>query len=77
MDKRGLTREQAAEYLGITTSALTDWVRRELVPGPIPGTHRWDRKAIDVALDKLSGLAPTIEPSPLQRWKAEQDARGA
>jgi hypothetical protein len=26
------------------------------MPGPIPGTHKWDRKAIDASLDRLSGL---------------------
>jgi hypothetical protein len=77
MTPRCFTREQAAEYLGITTSAFADWVRRGIIPGPIPNTHRWDRRAIDAALDKQSGLAPTIEPSAYQRWKAERDARAS
>ena len=32
------------------------WIRRGILPGPIPGTHKWDRKAIDRALDRASGL---------------------
>jgi hypothetical protein len=32
--------------------AFDEWVRRGIVPGPIAGTRRWDRKAIDAALDK-------------------------
>lgn len=54
---RGLTREQAAEYCGCeTVEAFQTWVRRGIVPGSIPGTARWDRKAIDRALDRRSGL---------------------
>ena len=54
---RGLSRKDAAAYSGCDTlSAFNDWIRRGILPGPIPGTHRWDRKAIDWALDKASGL---------------------
>jgi len=37
--RRGLTRDDAAEYLGLTTEGFSEWVRRGIVPGPIPGTH--------------------------------------
>jgi hypothetical protein len=59
-----------------TLSAFNDWIRRGIMPGPIPGTHKWDRKAIDAALDRLSGLQPTIEPqlSPYDEWKASENA---
>jgi hypothetical protein len=75
-EQRGLTREQVAAYLGISTDAAADWQRRGLIPGPIPGTHRWDRKAIDRALDRLSGIA-SDEPqlSPLEQWKRERAGR--
>jgi hypothetical protein len=33
-----------------------------LVHGPIKGTKRWDRKAIDLALDKASEIARTRRP---------------
>lgn len=70
---RGLTREQAAEYVGCeSTGAFDAWVRKGIVPGPIPGTHRWDRKAIDRALDRRSGLLEPADIS-LQEWLA-QDA---
>lgn len=73
---RGLSRDQAAAYAGCgSLSAFSDWVRRGIMPGPIPGTHKWDRKAIDEALDRLSGLQPTIASSPFDQWKADQDAR--
>lgn len=53
---RGLTREQAAEYCGCeTVDAFSDWVRRGIVPGPIRGTTRWDRRQIDRWLDRRWG----------------------
>jgi hypothetical protein len=74
--RRGLSRDEAAAYGGCESlSAFSDWIRRGIMPGPIPGTHKWDRKAIDAALDRLSGLQLTIAPSPFDQWKAEQDAR--
>jgi hypothetical protein len=56
LEPRGLSREQAAAYRGCASSAFDDWQRRGIVPGPIRGTKRWDRKAIDATLDKASGL---------------------
>jgi hypothetical protein len=73
---RGLSREDAAAYGGCQSlSGFSDWIRRGIMPGPIPGTHKWDRNAIDAALDRLSGLQSTIASSPFDEWKAEQDAR--
>ena len=77
---RCLNRESAAEYCGCSPSAFDDWVRRGIVPGPLRGTKQWDRKAIDVALDKMSGLeTETTSTDPhaaatmaLQRWLAER-----
>lgn len=80
IESRGMSKEQAAAYAGCETlSAFNDWIRRGIMPGPIPGTHKWDRKAIDAALDQLSGLGPKIETqlSPYDAWKASQNARAA
>jgi predicted DNA-binding transcriptional regulator AlpA len=71
---RLLTREQAAAYCGIGLAMFTNWVRSGIIPGPVPGTHRWDRKAIDAALDQASGLQSTMSPSPLDAWKARHNA---
>jgi hypothetical protein len=61
MIPRCLNRPQAAEYCGCCSlRAFDEWVRRGIVLGPIPGTRRWDRKAIDAALDKRSNLAPEL-----------------
>lgn len=77
LEPRGLSKEDAAAYAGCETmSAFNDWIRRGIVPGPIPGTTRWDRKAIDAALDRASGLiAPSEQISPYKRWKAEREGQ--
>jgi len=66
---RGLTVDEAARYAGCkTVSAFRDRVRRGLLPKPMPGTHSWDRKAIDKALDMASGLENTRTTTELDDW---------
>ena len=72
---RLLTREQAAAYCGLSVHGFSEWVKTGRLPGPIRGTIRWDRKAIDAALDQASGLQATLQPSPLEEWKARRNAR--
>ncbi len=67
---RGLSREVAALYCGLSKEGFDEWVRRGLVPGPIPGTQRWDRKAIDLALDRASGICNDCDDqSPFAAWE--------
>lgn len=56
IEPRRLTLRQAADYCALMPSGFAAWQRQGIVPGPIPGTKRWDRKALDAALDKASGL---------------------
>ncbi|RXG86138.1 hypothetical protein EAS62_37850 [Bradyrhizobium zhanjiangense] len=79
-EPRGISKKQAAAYAGCESlSAFNEWVRRGIMPKPIPGTRKWDRKAIDAALDRLSGLQPKIEAqlTPYDAWKASQNASAA
>ena len=46
-EPRLLTKSEAAAYCRCSLSAFDDWIRRGIMPSSIPGTHRWDRKAID------------------------------
>ncbi|MDB5824135.1 MAG: hypothetical protein JWR21_2839, partial [Herminiimonas sp.] len=64
-------------------SAFSRWVSEGIVPKPLPGTRRWDRKALDIALDKLSGI-PVSSPSKendgdrqLAEWIAQDEVRKA
>lgn len=73
---RGLTRQEAAAYAGCQTiSAFKERIRRGLLPGPMPGTRTWDRKAIDAALDRASGLTAKSGLSPLEEWRAKRARR--
>lgn len=73
---RLLTRQQAADYCNLSPSAFSSWVRSGKLPHPLPGTTRWDLKAIDLALDKLSGLHTQTEPSsPLDEWREKRARR--
>lgn len=76
MTRRLLTQIELADYLSLSESGVADWRRRGLIPGPIPGTHRYDKKAVDLALDKRSKLS-TTPTSALDEWKAGQNARGS
>ena len=45
-EQRCLSRDQAAAYCGCDSlSTFADWIRKGIIPGPIPGTRRWDRRA--------------------------------
>lgn len=66
--KRGLTLEEAAKYCGVSESTFKKWQADGLVPRPWPGTRRYDRKALNQALDRMSGIKPS---SPYENWKAE------
>ena len=72
---RLLTREQAAAYCGVGLTTFTAWTRRGIVPGPVHRTHRWDRKAIDAALDVLGCIDDKLEGKALDQWKAQRRAR--
>ena len=54
---RGMTRDDAAAYCSLSPSTWDRWVSDGRMPPPVPGTHRWDRRAIDLAWDRLSGIA--------------------
>lgn len=70
----------AAAYCGVTLNTWSKWVAAGTVPAPLPGTRRWDRKAIDIVLDRLSGIESPVAPpeeNPLEKWMREDAARQA
>lgn len=71
---RLLTRTQAAEYCGLKPSGFDKWIASGKLPRPLAGTRRWDRKALDLALDQLSGITASAVPSEedeADRWFRE------
>jgi hypothetical protein len=63
-----LTRDQAAELCGLTPSGFDVWVRKGIVPGPVKGTRRWSRVALERA---LAGEVPANDDAEeaYRRWK--------
>lgn len=57
-DKAGI-----CAYLGDISSATYDkWRTMGIVPGPVPGTTRYDLRAHDAVLDRLAGISADDEP---------------
>ncbi len=80
---RLIGRKEAAEYCGISPTCFSMWVASHKMPPAIPGTRKWDKRAIDAKLDEISGLlslhAPTTatvhERNTFDWWKARQAER--
>ena len=53
--RRGLSREEAAMYLGVSASKFDELVRDGRMPGPkrIDGRKIWDVHALDLAFNSL------------------------
>lgn len=65
---RVLRRSEAAAYCGLSPRGFDEWVRAGRLPAPLPGTKRYDRKAIDAALDRASGLTQIDEADEFEAW---------
>ncbi len=73
--KRLLTKKEAAEHCGLSVRGFGSWIARGLIPSALPGTNRWDLKALNHCLDRLSGLtSPHAEEDPFGQWLAGRDA---
>jgi len=74
---RLIGRQEAAAYCGISPTCFSMWVATHKMPPPIPGTRKWDRRAIDAKLDEISGLAPAEPEDRYEKWMRENgDAKG-
>jgi hypothetical protein len=64
---RGLNREQAALYVGLSASTFNKLVAAHVLPAALAFGRRrvWDRRALDKALDAMSGMnsAAFAEPT--------------
>ena len=75
MDPRCIPIGEAAAYCGLTPSGFRAWVASGRLPPALPGTRRWDRKAIDAALDRLSGLSSDqTEENDIDLWLRKHGA---
>ncbi|MFA1622831.1 helix-turn-helix transcriptional regulator [Rhizobium mongolense] len=69
---RGLSREEAARYIGVSSSKFSELVADGRMPKPrrIDGRTIWDRFALDAAFNDLptekSGLEELMKRHPLK-----------
>ena len=56
-----MTIQDAAAYCRVTIATYRTWQAKGLVPGPVSGTQRYDKCALDRALDRSSGIAQTAD----------------
>lgn len=82
-ESRLLSGAEAAAYYGVKPATFSQWVAAGRAPKPLPGTHRWDRRALDLFLDKLSGIpvSPVSkedrEREEWEKWEKAYEARTA
>lgn len=74
---RLIGRKEAAAYCGISPTCFSMWVASHKMPPAIPGTRKWDKRAIDAKLDEISGLdvRENQAETGLQRWRRERDEK--
>ncbi|MGY2053254.1 helix-turn-helix transcriptional regulator [Methylobacterium sp. JK268] len=62
--RRGLRREEAARYVGVSPSKFDEMARDGLVPRgkKVGGCVLWDLRRLDVALDALLGEDEASNP---------------
>jgi hypothetical protein len=68
---RFLTKDEMCDYLGaISGSTYDKWHARGMVPGPVPGTNRYDIRQHDEVLDRILGISSAARKlSPLEQWE--------
>lgn len=72
-ERRVFNRNEAASYVGVSPGFFDKLVSEGRMPRPLPmgRVRRWDKAAIDVALDALgdlNGSRPIAPPSPYDAW---------
>jgi hypothetical protein len=78
---RLMSGKDAAAYCSVTPETFSKWVASGVMPKAVIG-RRWDKKAIDLALDKASGIVAATteldeELAAERAWEREYDARKA
>jgi predicted DNA-binding transcriptional regulator AlpA len=70
---RLLSKGAAAAYCGCSVPTFSKWVLAGIIPPAFSITRRWDRAAIDTALDKASGLVTESSDDAFDIWKRGRD----
>ena len=76
--KRGLSRNEAAAFYGLSLSSFDKFRREGTIPGPTLPGKRYDLLALQAAMDKLSGISAHNNDNltPLEAWRAKRRGQG-
>jgi hypothetical protein len=74
-ERRAFNRAEAASYVGVSSGHFAKLVRDDIMPAALPAygrANRWDRAALDRALDITIGTTRSNAhlPSAYDQWKA-------
>jgi hypothetical protein len=72
MSARLASERQAAEEIGLDVATFRAWVECGKLPKSLPDCGKFDMKAIDAALDRISGL--DTPSNALDAWKERRRA---
>jgi hypothetical protein len=73
---RGLTREAAAAFVGLSPSAFDKARMQGKYPAPTLPGNRYDRLLLEQAMNALSGITSECEAAnPLDTWRATRASR--
>jgi excisionase family DNA binding protein len=70
--RRVFNREEAASYVGVSPGHFSKLVRQGAMPAPLPTygrARRWDKAALEQALDSTSGADGSRALSPYDQWR--------
>jgi excisionase family DNA binding protein len=65
---RLITEKEAADYIGLELATFRAWVASGRLPEAMPDCGKYDSKAIDLALDRISGINSPV--NALDAWRA-------
>ena len=76
-EPRLISLAQAASYCGLSPSGYRAAMRAGRYPGPLSGGRKIDKRALDLAIDKLSGIKTTkpVERDGVEEWFAKERER--
>jgi hypothetical protein len=73
---RLVTRANAASYCSVTPATFAKWVIAGILPSTVSVTGKYDMRALDLALDKLSGIKPIEQQEDaFEKWKRGRGAK--
>jgi predicted site-specific integrase-resolvase len=68
---------EAAKTIGLELATFRTWVESGRLPPPLPDCGKFDLKALDAAVDRISGLGNPANALDMWRAKGQRNASTA